>query len=247
MGAPLQVAFTRRERKFPRPAGEWDRVIAAVAARLPVERFDGVHDLVNIRTVYLDTPPLDVYREYRERRPVRTKLRIRQYGFDGRFGDECWVEIKSKRRFETLKRRFRCDSDTVLALMAGQDVRERVAALNDRRPDALAVHRAARRMILNRGLGPVVRVDYQRVSFQQPGAPGARVTVDRGVAFRGAANPRTERLDGIVLEVKHAAAPPSWLPRFLEGLGIAGAGRFSKYARAVEALGLPERMQRDSA
>lgn len=247
MEAPLQLAFIRRERKYPLPAEHWDRVLAAAAKRLPVERFDGLHERVHVRTIYLDTRALDSYREYCERRPVRTKLRVRQYGYDGRFSDDCWVEIKIKRHGESFKRRFRCDADGLLALMAGRDVRQRVAVLNSDAGDALDVYTAARRMILNRGLGPVARVDYERVSFQHSGAPAARLTADRRIDFRAASDPGTVRFDGIVLEVKHGGDAPAWLPALLSDLDIAGNGRFSKYARAIEALRMPGRARRDSA
>ncbi len=256
MESPLQFAFVRRERKYPLPAGEWERVLAAAAARLPVERFDGAHERVDVRTIYLDTPALDSYREYCECRPVRTKLRIRQYGYEGRFGGECWVEIKIKRHGESFKRRFRCDGDTALALMAGEEVQERVLDLNRDGSDALDVYRAARRLILNRRLRPVARVDYERVSFQAPAALAGdtsstgfsvRLTADRRIDFRSAGDSRSVRFDGVVLEVKHGGDEPCWLPELLAELGIRSSGRFSKYARAIEALRMPARVQRDSA
>ena len=133
MDESLKLIFNRRERKFPLTQDRWDGVAECAASYLPTQKYDGVHSITCIRTTYLDTPRLDSYREYLECRPIRKKIRIRQYGYDGVFEERCWVEIKIKRYAETLKRRFCCSNGGVVALLAGEDIIEEVL-----RPSAAA-------------------------------------------------------------------------------------------------------------
>ena len=205
---------------------------------MPVERFDGVNDLSFIRTTYLDTPDLHSYREYVERRPVRTKVRVRQYGVNGQVNGVCWVEIKVKKQQKTAKRRFRCTRRALLDLIDGRDIREDVLTANPGKPAAMEIFEAARELILKRRLRPVVRVDYQRLAFQHPTQPESRITLDREIRFRTATGPGRAGHDGIVLEAKHADIEPEWLSDFLRALTLEKSSRFSKFARAVQALGV---------
>ena len=205
---------------------------------MPIERFDGANDLSFIRTTYLDTPDLHSYREYLERRPVRTKVRVRQYGANRQVNGVCWVEIKVKKQQMTAKRRFRCTRQALLDLIDGRDVREDVANANPGKPAAMEIFEAARELILKGRLRPVVRVDYQRLAFQHPTQPESRITLDREIRYRAATGPRRAAHDGIVLEAKHADLEPQWLSDFLRALTLEKSSRFSKFARAVQALGV---------
>lgn len=203
---------------------------------MPLERFDGVNDLSFIRTTYLDTPDLHSYREYVERRPLRTKVRIRQYGANGQVNGVCWVEIKVKKEQRTAKRRFRCTRQALADLIDGRDVRDDVVNANPGKPAAIEIFEAARELILKRRLRPVVRVDYQRLAFQHPTQPESRITLDREISYLAATGPGRAAHDGVILEAKHADLEPDWLSDFLRALTLEKSSRFSKYARAVQAL-----------
>lgn len=247
MHGPLRFVFNRRELKFPLTSGVWQEVVDCAERYLPVERFDGVHGVVNIRTTYLDTPDLNSYREYQEARPIRRKVRIRQYGYDGEFDGACWVEIKIKRYLDSLKRRFGCSTEVLMDLMGGNDIRDHVVQYNPGFSEVADVYRAVRTMIADGGLGPVVRVDYDRVSFQDPSSPEVRITVDRGIRFRNARQSKSAGFDGVVLEVKYDDGEPKWLGKFLRELDLLDSRRFSKFARAVKALKVDKIARRDSA
>ena len=243
----MQHAFDRREFKYPLEASRWTRVIQAAGRYLPVERFDGVHDLSDIRTTYLDTANLASYREYVEDRPLRRKVRIRQYGYERRFADRLWVEIKIKRRSMSFKRRFCSDLGELSEFMAGRDVREAIRCRNHGVSEALEVYQAARTMIAKRRLSPVIRVDFERMSFQDPDSPDTRITVDRRLRFRTAKGPSAAEFDGIILEVKCANGNPAWLADFRRAAGIDEDNGFSKYARAVVSLSMDAGRRRNSA
>lgn len=237
MDNPLRLVFNRRERKFPLAPNRWDEVIDCAKRYLPTERYDGVHSITQIRTTYLDTPNLHSYREYVEARPIRKKVRIRQYGYEGQFGDRCWVEIKIKHYQETLKRRFCCTTDRLMAFLAGEDIINHVLELNANHPDAVEIYRASRAMVAKDHLRAVVRVDYERLAFEDLSIQGTRITVDREIRYCATRRSISSGFDGIILEVKCANGVPEWLADFRRGLALEGPRRFSKFARAIGELG----------
>ncbi len=233
----LKLIFNRRERKFPLAQDRWNGVAECVRRYLPTHKYDGVHSITGIRTTYLDTPRLDSYREYLESRPIRKKVRIRQYGYDGVFEERCWIEIKIKRYAETLKRRFCCSSGGVVALLAGKDILAEVLRINANRPDAAEIYQASRSMMAKRRLRPVVRVDYERLAFEEPASDSTRITIDRNVRFHTTRQSTSAGFGGIIMEVKCANGVPKWLADFRRDLALDGPSRFSKFARAVGELG----------
>ncbi|MCG8409574.1 MAG: polyphosphate polymerase domain-containing protein [Phycisphaerales bacterium] len=234
MNAPFRFVIQRREMKFPLLNHQWDRVVSCAREYLPVERFDGAHDVSNVSSVYLDTPALDCYREYQEAQPIRTKVRVRRYGYEGAFERACWVEVKIKHNGNSLKRRFCSSADRLTDFMAGNDICDRLRDLNADCRELPRIYRVASNLVTRHALRPVVRVDYERMAFQQASSREVRITVDRNLTFYSTRPKRIVKLDGIILEVKYAGGRPPWFFDFLGALGITRSGRFSKYARAVE-------------
>lgn len=242
---PLKFVFDRREKKFLLPHAAWDRIAACAERYLPVERFDDVHQITDIRTTYLDTPDLSSYREYVDRRPIRKKVRIRQYGYDGKFNGQCWVEVKIKNKGLTHKRRFCCAPDNLLEYLSGKDIQDHVVKMNRGRPEATEIYRAARSTIIRRNLRPIVRVDYHRISFQDPTSDDVRITVDRAVRFQAARNRSlTAGYDGVVMELKYGLDEPAWFAELLRELSLGDSERFSKFAHAIKDLGLDGERQK---
>jgi len=239
--------FNRREKKYPLDVCTWGEVVDCAEQFLPAERFDGVHDLVNIRTTYMDTPDLDSYTEYQEARPVRRKVRIRQYGYNGQFNGKCWVELKMKCYRESLKRRFCCSTDLLTEFLDGRDILENVVELNAGRPDVADIYRATRALVINGRLRPVARVEYDRASFQNGRSSKARITVDRNIRFSTADDSAIVPHDGVILEVKYSHRKPGWFREFLEDLDLKRSSRFSKFASAIRELGATELWRRNCA
>ncbi len=201
---------------------------------LPIYRYAGSHDWSSIRTTYLDTDGLQCYEEYQQNLPVRRKIRLRQYGVGGQFDKVCWVELKVKNRNISLKRRFRCLASNLPALMRGEDILARV--LRENETDVTRTYHTIRSMILEQRLAPVVRVDYERLSFQPDDSNSLRLTLDRNVRFCSACLQHQGPLEGMVIEVKHNGIKPPWFPELRESLGLRRARRFSKFARGIRQL-----------
>jgi len=242
-----RLSYSRRERKVPLAAARWMNILSCAERHLPVERFDGVHDLVSIKTTYLDTADLAIFREYEERKPVRTKVRVRQYGYHGVFDARSWVEIKIKRRLESDKRRFCCSAELLTDLMRGADLAEHVRGLNSGSDEAVRIFQEAQGLIVGRGLRPVVRVEYERMSFQDGSSSEARVTVDRNVRLAPASGTTATEYEGIILEIKYRRPAPDSIRRLWTELNVTRSRRFSKFAEAIQAVRLNESRWRFSA
>lgn len=242
-----RLAYSRRERKFPLRAETWDGIVGLVERHLPVERFDGVHETVCIRTTYLDTDDLASFREYERREPIRKKVRIRQYGYNAEFDANCWVEMKIKRYRQSLKRRFCCGSDDLPAFMDGRDIERQVLAFNAGSVEAAEIYHETQALVLERSLQPVVIVEYDRVSFQDGASSGVRVTVDRNIRFSDYSGSGTSEFDGIVLELKHSGAESEAIRKLIRDIKLPNSARFSKFARAVRAVDAQATRRRCSA
>ncbi len=224
----------RVERKYPLAEEMLDEAVARLAELLPIRRYSDHDDWSSLRTTYLDTPDGRCYQEYLRDMPVRRKIRVRQYGTNGDFGETCWVELKVKQRNVGIKRRFACGVGDVGRLLAGEDVLEAVLPRNE--GDVTPIYRMIRAMIVDDGLLPVVRVDYRRLSFQREDDPHIRLTLDRGLRFRSATQDQHGELEGLVFEVKHNGVKPAWLPALRAALGLKRRRQFSKFARSMNQL-----------
>jgi len=233
---PESTTSQRVERKYPLPDPLLEAAVAELCKLLPIYRYAGSHDWSSIRTTYLDTDDMQCYKDYQENLPVRRKIRIRQYGVGGRFDDVCWVEIKLKNRNISLKRRFRCLTSELRLLMNGRDILDRIVQENE--TDVAKTYQTIRSMILDQHLGPVVRVDYERLSFQPVDCNGLRLTLDRDVRFCSACLSYQGPLEGLIVEVKHNGIKPAWFPQLRENLGLRRARRFSKFARSMKQVNI---------
>lgn len=231
---PISTTSQRVERKYALPDTMLDLAVARLSELLPVHRYAGDHDWSSIRTTYLDTADFAAYQEYLVRLPLRKKIRIRQYGVDGVFGDLCWVEIKIKNHRISLKRRFCCRKPELAALMRGEDILDRIGDGND--GDVAQTYSAIRAMILEQRLRPAVRVEYERLAFQGPDSRSFRITLDRNLRFASGCGGHSGVLEGLVIESKHHGEEPEHLREMRRSLGLKRVKRFSKFARSMRRI-----------
>lgn len=229
---PVSTTSQRVERKYPLPDAMLDLAVARLSELLPVHHYTGNHDWSSIRTTYLDSADLAAYQDYLVRLPLRKKIRIRQYGVDGVFGDRCWVEIKIKNHRISLKRRFCCRKPELVSLMNGEDILDRIADCNE--GDIARTYGTIRSMIVEQQLRPAVRLDYERLAFQSPDSQGFRMTLDRNLRFVSGCGGYRGVLEGLVIETKHHGEEPEHLREMRRRLGVKRAKRFSKFARSIK-------------
>jgi len=231
---PISTTSQRIERKYPLPDAMLGLAIARLSEILPIHHYAGDHDWSSIRTTYLDTPDFSAYHDYLVRMPIRKKIRIRQYGANGSFGDLCWVEIKIKNHRVSLKRRFCCRKPELVSLMRGEDILDHIVGCNE--GDVAQTYKAIRSMIIEQGLRPAVRLDYERLAFQGPDSQSFRMTLDRNLRFVSGCGGYSGVLEGLVIESKHHGEEPEHLREMRRSLGLKRAKRFSKFARSVQRI-----------
>ena len=160
-----------------------------------------------VRSVYLDTPTLQIARTCEEHTSNREKPRLRAYG-EPHVGELAFLELKKKLNGVVYKRRVQMRLRDALALLSGEQPpitqieREIVAAAG--RYD---------------GLGPMANIAYDREALYELGNRDLRMTYDRRVRARWDApaldlTGGTEQLleDGLpILEIKSSRALPAWL------------------------------------
>lgn len=224
----------RFERKYPLCVAVLDGATNEVRSILPVHHYAGPHDWSSIRTTYLDTLDSQCFQEYLQDLPVRRKVRIRQYGANGKIEDLCWFELKLKHESLSLKRRFCCKREDVQPFLQGKDIGERIGPEQD--PKVQHAYRLVRSTVLDLHLLPVVRIDYDRIAFQHATDPTLRMTLDRNLRFCSASREYQGRLEGLVLEIKHAGDRPAWVKELQDKLGLKRMYRYSKFGRCMKRL-----------
>lgn len=225
--------FIRYELKVVLARAEAERVQAWAAERLSPDPFGDAEGTYEVRTLYLDSPEMEIYHRLGEARG--TKFRVRRYGEEG----QVWLERKRRRGDRVKKRRASWPLEGLTQLLSGRGTPpEWAGAFQD--------------AVCDRDLAPVLLVVYPRSAFSGEGS--ARLTLDWGVkVWRMAPNedpfdPEGDPIDvtdDVILELKYDGTMPEVFDEVLKMLGRDTTG-FSKYSRGVEAAGLATRGQQSA-
>lgn len=217
--------FIRYELKVVLSKPEAERVQAWAAERLSPDPFGDEAGVYEVRTLYLDSPQMEIYHRLGEDRG--TKFRVRRYGEEG----QVWLERKRRRGDRVKKRRARWPLGELSRLLSGSGAPAEWAG-------------SFQNAVCNRDLAPVLLVVYPRSAFA--GEDSARLTLDWGVKvwrmgpdddpFDPPGDP-VEVTDDVILELKYDGTMPPVFDELLKMLDRDTSG-FSKYGRGVEAAGL---------
>ncbi len=217
--------FARYELKIVLARAEAELVQAWATSRLAPDSFGDAEGRYEVRTVYLDSPELEIYQRLGDE--PGTKFRVRRYGEEG----EVWLERKRRR------------GDRVRKLRAKWPLAD-LTTLLDGRGSPRQWPRRFQDAVRGRDLAPVLLVVYPRSAFSGEG--DIRLTLDWGVkvwrmrvdedVFSPKGDP-TEVTTDVILELKFDGDMPELFAELMTMLGR-DVGSFSKYGRGVEAAGL---------
>ncbi|MFB4293086.1 polyphosphate polymerase domain-containing protein [Nonomuraea sp. ATR24] len=209
--------MSRVDRKYLVSAATMARLAAELGDRFAVLRIGGRRQF-RYTSTYFDTPDLLTYRQHRQDRRLRYKIRTRTY-LDG--GGR-WLEVKLKGASgSTDKHRIPYDSGPSDALT--QEALDYVA-------DTLA---GGLRLARPESLGPVLSTDYRRVTLVDRSG-SARLTCDTGLVCGDGRRALATRHDRVLLESKSAGGDAA-ADRILRRLGVRPVS-VSKYCLGVAAL-----------
>lgn len=207
---------TRTDRKYVLRPETWARALASHDAAPRVLDIDGLRTF-RYESVYYDTPDLDSYRMAARRRPLRYKVRTRQYVDTGTVA----VEVKLRSRTgETVKHR------EWLSPGASRGGGPRLPAAAQRFVASFPATADA----VGR-LAETLTTSYERVTLL---TADARVTVDAHVRGRDNHGREAGFGDLLIVEVKTSARAGT-VDRALWSLGVRPS-RVSKYCTALAAL-----------
>jgi SPX domain protein involved in polyphosphate accumulation len=202
------------------------------AARQP----DGQY---TVRSIYFDTPMLEMYHTKREHLANRMKVRLRSYGV----GDEdssVFFEIKRKYEGPILKNRATLPYKTVKRVFAGDPIEQFLPATDT----ATNIRRFFYQMY-SRHLSPVVNVIYEREAYQSRVVDKEndfRMTLDlnlRSVPYPTVNELFVERdiryvfADSFILEAKFNRVLPAWAKPIFSSLELS-KGPASKYVLCMD-------------
>lgn len=209
--------LTRVDRKYVVPASTMAELASQLGDRFAVLQ---IGDLRQFRysSTYFDTPELLTFRQHRQGRRLRFKIRTRTY-LDG--GGR-WLEIKlSGSSGSTEKHRMPYDHGLADVLTA-----EALDFVADALTGGLRVCPPAR-------LGPMLSTDYRRVTLVDTSG-AARLTCDTGLVCRVGSGMVAARRDHVLLESKSANGAAA-ADRILRGMGVRPVST-SKYCLGVALL-----------
>jgi len=233
----MPTTFERSEKKYLPGSSRYHLTLEAVKKFAPVYMFHKDRPVTNVRTTYLDNDSFDTYYAWLNREPVRYKVRHRQYGYDGKFSDEVWMELKVRNYSISQKKRFRIKQQHLEAFLSGGDVLKEVIKANKKVADIVETYTRIQGYIVSNRLKPVLTIEYNRVSFQPSEDSDVRITLDRDITMRNLLTGRVANDSHVVLETKVSGPrTPLWLNDLMDELGTTRDVRFSKFALAMQRL-----------
>ena len=233
----MSTTFERSEKKYLPGGNRYHLTLNTVQKFVPVYMFRKDQPVTNVRTTYCDNDSFDTYYDWLNREPVRYKVRFRQYGYNGEFSDEVWVELKVKNYSISQKKRFRIKLKHLDAFVAGQDVLKEVIKENKKNRAIIDIYASIQGYIVSNRLKPIFTVEYNRISFQPSEDSNLRITLDKDITMRNQMDGKVAFDKRVVLEVKVSGShAPLWLNDMIEEMGTTRNVRFSKFALGMQRL-----------
>ena len=202
--------MNRVDDKYLMSRPQLEALLERVAEGYYVQRIDG-EAVARYRTLYLDTPGLDMYTAHHNRRLRRQKLRVRTYLASGL----TFMEVKNKsNKGKTRKRRIEVPEACFHTPLDNPEAVRFLEAESLYPVEALEPH-------VENSFSRITLVDLQKTQ---------RITIDSGIRFLNHATGLESDLSAlVVMELKHeVGAPPSVIEHALRDLRIQPR-RMSKY------------------
>lgn len=212
--------MNRMDQKYMASASQLEDLLVRIAEGYYVQHIEA-NPFAPYRTLYFDTPALDMYTMHHNQKLNRQKLRVRTY----RSTNTTFFELKNKdNKKKTRKVRIPIDVQMFDKCLDLPEVR-----------DFIEVNTPYR--VANEDISPLcpnvlhacLENSFERITLVDKGM-SERVTIDRGISFRNRATGRSADIGHLlVIEVKHeVGAPPSDIERALHAMHILPR-RMSKY------------------
>lgn len=167
----------RKELKFIADIKDLDTILEVLEKHLKPYYPTKDTDYVLLSSVYMDSPDLKFLWEHLNESPDKRKIRLRQYGPNGKWDSEKYIEIKYRNDGAKKKCRLCVDAQSTVFILGGKEIPSSNRKLNQDLPES--EYTQAKSLIQDAckdGVNPVVAITYSRLSYK---GDGIRVTVDR--------------------------------------------------------------------
>ncbi|MEZ6187756.1 MAG: polyphosphate polymerase domain-containing protein [Planctomycetota bacterium] len=240
----------RYELKFPVDRALVPEIVAATKHGLVVDEHTQ-NSVYRVSSLYFDSADLVAYWEKVDGERVRKKFRLRYYSVSEGLHDNlvqgAFMEIKHRINNTVFKERLRLSDEGASAILADpSELRNLEQHLQPDRPADKVTVETVLRAAARPGFRPVAVITYMREAWIGEVDPRLRLTFDSLCeAYLPGAYAQVGEPGGVpileptraIMEVKFDDAIPRWIRDAVGTFGLA-LDRFSKYAAAVEALGL---------
>lgn len=242
------LTMKRMERKYKVEQGDVPAFLEALSEKMQLSEYVPGRPVVQIATVYLDTPDFHYAKKALNNHSMSIKLRSKDYSYRVRgvleTSNFCWVEIKSRSGMSTEKWRFPLSKRMFGQLYRGQDVSEAVTSSAHKSSydrQAVENYRLFQSHIREHRITPSTIVTYSRRVYELKDWD-LRLTVDSNVRYyKAPENPYShfktivpEKLGqpigvehDVIVETKSANGIPGWLWPLLKA--CRSAQEFSKF------------------
>jgi hypothetical protein len=193
-----------------------------------------------VRSLYLDSPQLALYRQSKEGIKNRYKLRIRYYDEDA--GTPAFLEIKRRSTETVHKLRAAVAKPSIERLLRGERLRA-ADLLSNSDTSLRALSEFSNSQARLSAVGAAL-VSYRREACVSHSAEGVRVTFDRditahrcqtGCTWTTPGEATRIAVKGVVLELKYNGRAPRWMHDLVTTFNLQRLS-FPKYIYAVDAL-----------
>ncbi len=233
----MSTTFERSEKKYLPGGNRYHLTLHKVKKFVPIYMFQKNQPVTHVRTTYFDNDTFDTYYDWLNREPIRYKVRYREYGYDGKFSNEIWMELKIRNYAISQKKRFKIKRQHLDKFVSGQDVLKEVVRQNKKIRDVVDMYTSIQGYVISNRLKPVLAIEYERVSFQPSKDSDVRITLDKDIIMRNLLSDQVAKDDCVVLETKVSGPrTPLWLYDMIEEVGTVKNVRFSKFALAMQRL-----------
>lgn len=239
--------FKRKEEKFILSIAQAG-IIREVAQRdMGFSQINHGASLIDIRTTYFENDDFVIYLMKKSRQKNRYKIRIREYGKNGKFKKYVWIELKEKAFGLGYKSRFKINRKYINDFIEGKDIYSHIKKRNKgiKSKSLSLLSRRIQQLIKENQMYPRLVIQYQRLALQEKSKKGIRLTFDYNLKggiiekgdelFHSIENPEYFDNSKSIVEMKISSINPGSAKRLKKRFNIKKQ-RFSKFVFGMESF-----------
>ena len=159
----------RFEKKFILPKAVLSKAINFLGETMTLQEYDG-EKVSKVLSIYFDSPDFETYKDHRNGKEERFKVRFRVYSHSITPNSVGFLEVKWKNKNLTNKYRTKLHFYDVLNLLEGKQAYELWDTVNDLNGEthSWTEFQTAAELLERQNFKPITIVAYHRMAFEKP-------------------------------------------------------------------------------